>query len=128
MQVHSILLNYILLILNDQTENRLNDVKIVVLFFSRMKMIKDLTWYNWEKSNKGWILKFLIFSFLAITTSNLHQIQKKGQFWNLLILRISKLTLLLIFDQVKAEKIEVKDTKGHFQFSHFQVISSNFSE
>ena len=43
MQVHSILLNYILLILNDQTENRLNDVKIVVLFFSRMKMIKNHT-------------------------------------------------------------------------------------
>ena len=25
---------------------------------------------------KGWLLEFLLFSFLAITTSNLHQIQK----------------------------------------------------
>ena len=37
----------------------------------------------------------------------------------MLVLRISKLSLLLIFGQVEAEIIEVKDTRGHFQFSHF---------
>ena len=63
---------------------------------------------------------FYIFCFLAITTSNLCQIQKV-RFWNLLFLRISKLTLLLIFGQVEAEKIEVKDTKGHILYSHEYV-------
>ena len=29
-----------------------------------------------------------------------------------------KLSLLLIFGQVEAEKLEVKDTGGHFHFSH----------
>ena len=51
----------------------------------------------------------------------LHEIftkfKKEGQFCNLLVLSFSKLTLLLIFGQVEAEKIEVKDTRGHFHFS-----------
>ena len=34
----------------------------------------------------------------------------------------------MIFDQVEAEKIDFKDTKGHFHFSHFQVILSQFKE
>ena len=34
---------------------------------------------------------------------------------------MSKLTLLLIFGQVEAEKIEVKETRGHFYFSHEYV-------
>ena len=36
----------------------------------------------------------------------------------MLVLRISKLFLLLIFGQVEAVIIEIKDTRGHFQFSH----------
>ena len=47
--------------------------------------------------------------------------KKEGQFWNLLVLSFSKLTLLLIFGQVEAEKIEVKDVRGHFHFSHEYV-------
>ena len=38
--------------------------------------------------------------------------------------KISKLSLLLIFVKIEAEKIEFKDTKGQFQFSHYQVILS----
>ena len=47
--------------------------------------------------------------------------KKEGQFCNLLILSFSKLTLLLIFGQVEAEKIKVKDTWGHYNFSHDYV-------
>ena len=47
--------------------------------------------------------------------------KKEGQFCNLLILSFSKMTLLLIFGQVEAEKIEVKETRGHFYFSHEYV-------
>ena len=54
-----------------------------------------------------------------------------GKLWNLLVLRISKLSLLLIFGQVEAEITDVKDTRGHYQFSHFQItlidFLSNFS-
>ena len=35
--------------------------------------------------------------------------------------QLFKLTLLLIFGQVKAEKIEIKDTRGQFHFSHKYV-------
>ena len=42
--------------------------------------------------------------------------------------QISKLSLLLVFGQVEAEIFEVKDTRGHFQSSHFCVILSHFSE
>ena len=45
--------------------------------------------------------------FLAISQLLLGQIQKVRY-------------LLLIF--VESEILEVKDTRGHFQFSHFQVI------
>ena len=52
----------------------------------------------------------------------LHEIftkfKKESQFCNLLVLSFSKLTLLLIFRQVEAEKIEVKETRGHSYFSH----------
>ena len=44
--------------------------------------------------------------------------QKEGQFWNLLILRISKLTLIFNFGQVEAEIFKLLDTRGHFHFSH----------
>ena len=54
--------------------------------------------------------------------------KKKGQFCNLLILSFSKLSLLSTFGALEAEKIEVKDTRGHFQFSHFQVIFNHFPE
>ena len=57
--------------------------------------------------------------FMAISQLQLGQIQKKGQFLNLLVLRFLKLSLLLIFGQVQAEIIEVNDTRGHFQFLHF---------
>ena len=54
---------------------------------------------------------------------------KVKYFWNLL--RISKLSLLLIFGEVEAEITDVKDTRGHYQFSHFQItlidFLSNFS-
>ena len=36
-------------------------------------------------------------------------------------MRISQLTLLLIFGQVEAEKIKVKYSWGHFKFSHEYV-------
>ena len=56
--------------------------------------------------------------FLAITTSNLHQIQK--------VRSVLKSACSEDF-KTEAETIEVKDTKGHFQFSDFQVIWSHFS-
>ena len=40
--------------------------------------------------------------------------QKQGQIWNLLVLTFSKHPLHLQFDQVLAEKFEVKDTWYHF--------------
>ena len=51
----------------------------------------------------------------------LHEIfpkfKKESQFCNLLVLSFSKLTLLLIFGQEEAQRIEVKDTRGRFHFS-----------
>ena len=49
----------------------------------------------------------------------LAKFKKWGLFWNLQVLRISKLSLLLIFGHIGAEIFEVKDTRGHFQFLHF---------
>ena len=50
----------------------------------------------------------------------IHQIfTKLSQFWSLLILKISKVSLVLKFGLVEAEIIEVKDTRGHFKFLHF---------
>ena len=66
-----------------------------------------------------WISFFYFLQYLHQIFKNL---LKQGQFWYLLVLSFSKLSLLLIFGQVKAEKIELKDTRGHFHFSHFQVI------
>ena len=43
-------------------------------------------------------------------------------------MRISELTLLLNFDQEEAEILGLEQTRGHFQFSHFQVIFNHFSE
>ena len=74
-----------------------------------------------------WISFFYFLQYLHQIFKNL---LKQGQFWYLLVLSFSKLSLLLIFGQVKAEKIELKDTGGHFHFSHFQVIvghSLNFT-
>ena len=59
-----------------------------------------------------------MFSTLQDIAFEIHCVyKKKGQ----LGLRISKLILLLIFGQIEAEKIEVKDTRGHFHFSHDYV-------
>ena len=48
----------------------------------------------------------------------LHQIllkcQNQGQFWNLHVLSFPKLSLILKFGQLEAEKIEIKDTRGVF--------------
>ena len=46
---------------------------------------------------------------------------------NLLVLRISKLSLIFHFGQVEAEIFKLLDTRGHFQFSHFHVILCHFS-
>ena len=54
--------------------------------------------------------------------------KKEGQFCNLLVLSFSKLPLLLIFGQVEAEKIEVKDTRGYFHFfTQICTVSSSFN-
>ena len=64
----------------------------------------------YSKRNLEWDTMFSFF---------LHQILVKFdyqyQFWNLLVVSFSKLSLLLIFGQVKVEKIELEDTRGHFQ-------------
>ena len=61
-------------------------------------------------------------SFFCCFWLYLHQIftkfKKQGQFWNLLALRIPKLTLLLNFGQLEAEKMKAKDTSGQFHFSN----------
>ena len=45
--------------------------------------------------------------------------KKEGQFWNLLVLRISKLSLIFDFRLVEAEILGLEQTRGHFQFLQF---------
>ena len=44
---------------------------------------------------------------------------KSFQFWNLLVLRISKLSLIFNFGQVEVEILGLEHTRGHFQFFTF---------
>ena len=67
--------------------------------------------------------KFVIFCFALLLLQILNNFQNQGQFWNLLVLTISKHPLHVQFDQVLAEKFEVKDTGYHsFIFSRFSLI------
>ena len=52
------------------------------------------------------------FVFLQFLHQILVKFQNQGQFWNLHVLSFPKLSLILKFDQLEAEKIEVKDTRG----------------
>ena len=54
--------------------------------------------------------KFVVFCFALLLPKILDDFQDQGQFWNLLVLTISKHPLLVQFDQVLAEIFEVKDT------------------
>ena len=54
--------------------------------------------------------KFVLFCFALLLPQILDDFQNQGQFWNLLVLTISKHPLLVQFDQVLAEIFEVKDT------------------
>ena len=58
--------------------------------------------------------KFVVFCFALLLPQILDYFQNQGQFWNLLVLTISKHPLLVQFDQVLAEIFEVKDTWYHF--------------
>ena len=51
--------------------------------------------------------KFIVFCFALLLPQILDNFQNQGQFWNLLVLIISKHPL---FDQFLAEIFEVKDT------------------
>ena len=57
--------------------------------------------------------KFVIFCFALLLLQILDNYQNQGQFWNLLVLTISKHPLHVQFDQVLAEIFEVKDTWYH---------------
>ena len=47
------------------------------------------------------------------------------QSWNLLLLRISKLSLLFTFVKVEAEIVRVKDTRDHFQVHIYMHYKEN---
>ena len=73
-------------------------------------------------ARRSWSPSFV----LAIFTGSIWpNSRSKFQFWNLLVVRISKLNLLLIFVKVEPEIIEDKDTRGHFHYSHFLVVLVN---
>ena len=57
--------------------------------------------------------KFVIFCFALLLLQILDNYQNQGQFWNLLVLTISKHPLHVQFDQVLAEIFEVKDEWSH---------------
>ena len=57
--------------------------------------------------------KFVIFCFALLLLQILDNFQNQGQFWNLLVLTISKHPLHVQFDQVLAEIFDVKDTWYH---------------
>ena len=57
--------------------------------------------------------------FLAMSQLKFVQIQKVRSVLKTTGSENSTLSLLLIFGQVEAEIIEVKDSRGHFQFLHF---------
>ena len=54
--------------------------------------------------------KFVVFCFALLLPQILDKFQNQCQFWNLLVLTISKHPLHVQFDQVLAEIMEVKDT------------------
>ena len=56
--------------------------------------------------------KRLIFCFAQLLLQILVNYQNQGQFWNLHVLRIPKLSLKVKFDQDLAEKIKVKDNRS----------------
>ena len=58
--------------------------------------------------------KFVVFCFALLLPQILDYFQNQGQFWNLLVLTISKHPLLVQFDQVLAEIFEVKEIWYHF--------------
>ena len=64
--------------------------------------------------------KFVIFCFALLLPQILDNFQNRGQFWNLLVLTISKHPLHMQFDEILAEIFEVKDTRYHsFLFLKF---------
>ena len=54
--------------------------------------------------------KFVVFCSALLLPQILDYFQNQGQFWNLLVLTISKHPLLVQFDKVLAEIFEVKET------------------
>ena len=63
----------------------------------------------YSSSHNSWI-----FCFAQLLLQILVNYQNQGQIWNLLVLTFSKHPLHVQFDQVLAEKFEVKDTWYHF--------------
>ena len=88
-------------------------------------------WYLCRQQYEAEILVLDLITKILVSISSsfyynetLIQANIKTKFWNLLFLRISKLSSLLIFGQVETEIIEVKDIRVYFQFSHLQVVWS----
>ena len=71
--------------------------------------------------------KFVIFCFALLLPKI--KFQKQYQFWNLLVLTISKHPPHVQFDQVLAEIMEVKDTWYHsFIFMSFDLLEMKITE
>ena len=71
-----------------------------------MYAIKSINLHVLTKYKGG--RKFFIFSFASLLLQLLVTYENQGQFQNLLVLRILKLSLKLKFDHDLAEKIKVK--------------------
>ena len=97
----------------------LSIVCLLLVFFTNMYSISDIiSTQSWRKylmylkyssSHNSWI-----FCFAQLLLQILVNYQNQGQIWNLLVLTFSKHPLHVQFDQVLAEKFEVKDTWYHF--------------
>ena len=73
--------------------------------------------------------KFVIFCFAQLLLQILDNYQNQGQFWNLLVLTISKHPLHVQFNQVLAEIFEVKDKRYHsFIFLKFSLIQRKVTD
>ena len=96
--------------------------------FDKLRKQKIKFWkiYIWLYSSGN---KFIIFCFALLLLQILDNYQNQGQFWNLLVLTISRHPLYVQFDQVLAEIFEVKDTRYHsFIFLRFSLIEMKVTD
>ena len=89
---------------------------------------------HWCKPKKSYSIyscdhKFVVFCFALLLPQILDKFQNQCQFWNLLVLTVSKHPLQVQFNQVLAEIMEVKDTWYHsFVFMSFDLLEMKRTE